>query len=166
MRTCCEWQRVRAEILLCIVDPQSKHHATTAINLDVVERLDLTKITTVFLQNIWDVYVRANDKGVPGQKIVQVPSKRNVAWIRTQAHDRQEFPNLQVYLSDLGAVPGRYEQTPLVEEVALGKCCPKLLPLQPAQRKIASWPKRTLEQHVGPAGRGLGANHTYDGEKC
>ena len=59
------WQRVRAKIMLCIIDSQSKHDSATAMDLYVVERLDVTKIITVGLQDVWNVHVRTDDQGIP-----------------------------------------------------------------------------------------------------
>lgn len=56
--------------MLCVIDSQSKNDPATAMDLYVVERLYLTKITTVGLQDIWNVQVRTNDKGIPIQEVV------------------------------------------------------------------------------------------------
>ena len=56
--------------MLCVIDSQSKNDPATAMDLYVVERLYLTKIPTLCLQDIWNVQVRTNDKGIPSQEFV------------------------------------------------------------------------------------------------
>jgi hypothetical protein len=108
-------QRICAEIVLCVKDSQSQHDVAAAVDGYVVERLDMTKIPTVCLQDMGNVRVRPDDQGIPTHKICRVPAKRNVPRIWAQADDWQDITNLHVYLADLETVRRHREQSLFVK---------------------------------------------------